>query len=284
MPKDDIFDNKTVSDKPKFEIKEDGSIVIGEKQFENVEAVVNSKIHADEFIETLKTEKQVVSDDLVRERDQNELMKQFNQKLDMLNGSSTSSNDFFQDGTEGEGGNKVQQPTSIQDLDEVVKRQVAEQVDSLRADLKATDNKKKFRELLGSVDGYGSDAKGREAWQNYLESPAYDPEVVALSLKRNPNALLGLVKQVTQATPTNKKTNIRNPSLPAGGNTINTGSTPTGSDNDFKANYNKFKKSPNQWSLDDQLAMNESYDQVVEETGSDEAFFASSKDRILKQE
>lgn len=270
----DVFDKTSDNEanaQPDIVENEDGSIMVGGKKYENWMEVAKGKLHADTFIETLKTEKHSVEERLGKLDSQGTMLQNIEERLKNLPISSLQND--INDRDELESGKDKNDKGG--DRPDPKFKELEDQILTIRQEQLVKEKQEKLKEAL--IDMFGGKEQAKVAWDKYQGSTVYDEDIAKEFAIKDPVKLANLVKltvgENVQAPKPGapKAANVR--SMPA-----SAASSLKGGGEEYAKLYKKMKNQPNRWTLEDQTRLVELYDTH----GS--AMFEGTEDRILKLE
>ena len=268
----DIFDDKSEDNSTDEQIikNEDGSFIVGGKQFVDVDALINSKVHADKHISTLLNEKKTVESKLEKSEEAFIKATSLEGKLDYLIQANQSA-DLLEENDLG--GNMDQKSVTSQnpDLSAVIQDAVSQAVKPFADKLNQYEEAATLNDFSAEVTShYESFDKGKDALTKFAEQAQLTQEQVKNMAQVNPASTLELLKMTVpkgNSAPTGKQVSS---DITVPGSGIPGGERP-GTDAShkptvgYKELYDKLKHRPGSWKVEDQAMMNEG----VEKLGSE---------------
>ncbi len=263
----DLFDQK--GDKPPVAVKnEDGSFTIGDKTYKDVDALMESKVHADRHINVLTNEKRVVETELTQAQENYKKVSSVEGKIDMLIEQGQSA-EVLKEFNNLEGGNVEQNTATTQtpDIAAIVADAVALSMKPLADKLAQYEEKATIDNFSAMVEKtYGE--KGEEALSQFAEKAGLTMTEVKGMVKDSPDSTFKLLTMTvtkpgdTAPNPANVpgKSDVGGTGVP---NTSRSGTDSTFKPQiGFKEGIRKMKTMPHQWKVEDQEAMNEGYEKL----------------------
>lgn|SRR3990167_2178270 len=189
----ELFDNTKDQNKPKVSVnKETGVITVGDKVFKSVEDLAEGKLKADDFIEVLKLEKKEIEGRVNLEQTVNKRFEDLNKILDNKSTSDATTHDV---------NHTSDTPANVLDAGKFNKavEDAVNQITS-KVELKQvmTDNKAKVETGLITACG-GSEEAAKAAYDRYVASNDYDPEIYTQQMLKTPGALVKTISQYAEA-------------------------------------------------------------------------------------
>lgn len=246
---------------------DDGSFVVNGKNFENVDALINSKIHADNHINTLIGEKQKVNEKLSQVEANQDTLNSLEGQVARLLNENSNQNSAEQMLLEGNSNMQNQTATSPQLSADAIKAAVEAAVKPIQDQMqqqKEETNRAKVKATL--IDKFGSADKAAEAYSNFRKVSGLSGDLLENLINTNPEGLVNLVAASTSSTPsigTRNDGQHVGAGMPSGQRSSgDAGGGGVPAEQGFKALRKKMKTTPGQWSEADQSAMNDGFDKL----------------------
>lgn len=262
---DDLFEKDKNSqgeeEKPVVIKNEDGSFIINGKHYKDVDAVLESKVHADKHIDTVLSEKRQLEARMKESNSPDDEIKSLSAKIDALL-QSKKRDSFFEDDEESDQvSDKNKTQTQNVDLD-AIRGLINEAVKPLNDHITQIQQQTLRERFEGPLKAkYGED-KVREAVGKFQSETGLDADTIKTMISSNPEKVAELVVKVA-GEPKQPRTKEVATDVTTENLSQQRTSLQDTSGSDFQSIVTKLRqvaKSGGQWTPQDQEAMNAAYD------------------------
>lgn len=178
---------------PEVNKNEDGSIVIGDKFYKDVDALINSKVASDEHINLIQNENKVHKEEIntlrTDSKSANELGMNLEERIKQL--KKSSGNDDLE--PEYDVNDHKQSPPAF-DREAIIKDIKSELQQDQTKQIELMENTRRIERQL--VEDYGNEDLARKAFKAYKDSDIYDQDVVDSYTRTKPESLVKLIETV----------------------------------------------------------------------------------------